>query len=58
MHLLALTTQGCSGVAVLAAGEGSVSVLSCGGVSPVTALLAGWIACSCGAVAAEAPCGN
>ena len=41
MHLWVLTIQGCSCVAALAAGEGSVSVLSCGGVSPVTALLAG-----------------
>ncbi len=40
MHLWALTIQGCSCVAALVAGEGSVSVLSCGGVSPVTALLA------------------
>ena len=58
MYLLALTTQGCSGVAALAAGEGGVSVLSCCGVSPVTALLAGWVACSCGAVAAEVLCGR
>lgn len=58
MHLWELTTQGCSCVAALVAGAGGVSVLSCCGVSPVTALLAGWIACSCGAVAAEALCGN
>ena len=58
MYLLALTIQGCSGVAALVAGEGSVSVLSCCRVSPVTALLAGWVACSCGAVAAEALCGH
>jgi len=56
MYLLELTTQGCSGVAALAAGEGGVSVLSCCGVPPVTALLAGWVACSCGAVAAEVFC--
>ena len=58
MHLWALTTQGCSGVAALGAGEGGVSVLSCGGVSSATALLACWFACSCCAVAAETLCGN
>lgn len=58
MYLLALTTQGCSGVAALAAGEEGVSGLSCCSVSPVTALLAGWFACSCGAEAAETLCGN
>ena len=58
MHLWALTAQGCGGVAALVDGEGSVSVLSCCEVSPVTALLAGWIACSCGAVAAESLCGH
>ncbi len=41
MRLWELTTQGCSGVAALVAGAGGVSVLSCCGVSPVTALLAG-----------------
>lgn len=58
MHLWALTTQGCCGVAALVAGEGDMSALSCGGVSSATALLAGWVACSCGEVAAEALCGH
>ena len=58
MCLWELTIQCCGGVAALVAGEGSISVLSCVGVSSATALLAGWVACSCGAVAAEALCGH
>lgn len=54
MRLWVLTTQGCSGVAALVAGAGGVSCR----VSPVTELLAGWVACSCGEVAAEALCGH